>query len=747
MAINFFSVEGEIVNPDKLVIAKAKELIKLIKPGKLPYVKLIECRRPTDQSFETIIIELEVERPQKVVNDIHRIERLSVSFFHDDQTYPEVLALREDFPIVPHRNLREKEFPISLCLYDEPYSEVKLDWEPLGFIERIRQWLALTAKGILHAEDQPLEPLFFWSLKNHLVIPYDLFPNAERMTESLLIKKVKQWTDDITLIAIAEQNDTESDTFGIATVFQCPPQTHGVINHHPSNFSQLCEITSKTGFDLINELRNRLKYLLMTDQLKKYAGKRLVLIISFPKKRTTEGEIEISDIWGFSFDDQIGTIGTDLGIWEVREGYISPLIKHENSKNGGKLRLTLLSPVYSFSREHAAQLNGVSARSNEKIAAIGLGALGSQIFINLIRAGFGEWILIDYDILLPHNLARHALPGTTVGLPKAVALALMANLTIDGDPISKYILENVLNPKYNPEELKKAFTEADIILDTSASIAVARNLSHESDLQARCISVFFTPSGKDLVILAEPPGRDIRLDLLEMQYYRYLINNDVLSDHLHFNSGVVRYANSCRDISSTISQDMVSLHASIASANIKRIINDKLPCISIWRADADSLSVQQYFIKPGQAIDFKVGEWKLMTDELLIKKIYALRKVKLPNETGGVLIGAYDMQRKIIYVADTIPSPPDSKEWPTVYIRGSKGLRLELNRIKNITLDRLTYVGEWHSHPTGSGCKPSQDDRKAFSWLKEIIDIEGLPALMLIMGDRKRFEFFLGQMM
>jgi len=357
MKNSYFPAEGEIIDPDDLNIPKAKELVRLIRPGNLPYVSFMECRRSTNLSSETVVFEVEVERPQRVVNDIHRFERLSASFHHDDQTYPEVLAHREDFPIVSHRNLRENEFPLSLCLYDEPYSEVKLDWEPLGFIERIRQWLALTAKGLLHAEDQPLEPLFFWSLKNHLVIPYDLFPNAERMTESLLIREVKQWTDDITLIIIPDQDDTEPDRFSIATVFQCPPQTHGVINHHPSSFSELCEITSRTGFDLINELRNRLKSLLMTDQLKNYAGKRLVLIISFPKKRSTEGEIEISDIWGFLFDDEIGIIGTALGIWEVREGYISPLIKIEDSKNGGKLRLTLLSPVYSFSRKQSSRFS------------------------------------------------------------------------------------------------------------------------------------------------------------------------------------------------------------------------------------------------------------------------------------------------------------------------------------------------------------------------------------------------------
>ena len=40
--------------------------------------------------------------------------------------------------------------------------------------------------------------------------------------------------------------------------------------------------------------------------------------------------------------------------------------------------------------------------------------------MNLVRSGFGIWTLIDEDELMPHNLARHALPPWCVGMPKAL---------------------------------------------------------------------------------------------------------------------------------------------------------------------------------------------------------------------------------------------------------------------------------------------------------------------------------------
>ena len=57
-----------------------------------------------------------------------------------------------------------------------------------------------------------------------------------------------------------------------------------------------------------------------------------------------------------------------------------------------------------------------------------------------------------------------------------------------------------------------------------------------------------------------------------------------------------------------------------------------------------------------------------------LDKVYAARIKKLPNETGGILVGTYDMQRKIVYVVDCLLAPPDSEEWPTGFIRGFQGL-------------------------------------------------------------------------
>ena len=109
------------------------------------------------------------------------------------------------------------------------------------------------------------------------------------------------------------------------------------------------------------------------------------------------------------------------------------------------------------------------------------------------------------------------------------------------------------------------------------------------------------------------------------------------------------------------------------------------------------------------------------------------------------MIGSYDLQRKFIYVVDTLPSPPDSEEWPTLYIRGSEGIKDEVQRIERLTNGMLTYIGEWHSHPEGCGTQPSDDDRTLFAWIKDHLMMDGLPPLMAIAGEGAQIQWFLSE--
>jgi proteasome lid subunit RPN8/RPN11 len=178
----------------------------------------------------------------------------------------------------------------------------------------------------------------------------------------------------------------------------------------------------------------------------------------------------------------------------------------------------------------------------------------------------------------------------------------------------------------------------------------------------------------------------------------------------------------------------VALHAAIGARAFRAALAAKSASISIWRTNEEDLGVAHLKIVPTEVIEQRVGEWTVVTDRSLLDRVANTRHEKLPNETGGVLVGTHDMQRKILYVVDALPSPPDSAEWPCIYIRGSQGLARRVEEIERITDGQLGYIGEWHSHPGGHDPSPSADDRKVFAWLEEHLNLDGLPATMLTVG-------------
>ena len=743
MSDEFCEIDGEVISASNLTVPKAKDFVNAVENSN--YACLVECRRTTSDD-EIIIFDAKIQVGQKTVHAIKKYERIAVVFEKSDTMMPDVLALRRNFPLVPHVNLRSKELPRSLCLTEQQYSEWKLRWTGPAFVENIRDWLASTAKGKLHAEDQPLEPLLLGS-EEFLVLPHDLFTETVD-SEPLLLSIEDNGNERKTYIAKRPKDGNENPNLFefVAFSFLIEPQTHGIIRRAPTTLFELHEFLENSDADLLRELRSKLKAWKEKNKEKNLLEGRLALIIRMPKTRDKDSVSETIELRAFLTFETIKEVGVEIGLWDESEGSIGYLIPIDYNKVGQQIRVGMLNPVSSLSRENAAQFNNLLPQSSRKIAAVGLGALGSQVFMNLIRAGYGKWILIDKDFLLPHNLSRHALPGVFIGGAKSRWMAEVANHTIDGDPIADWIVADILNPLESSETLQKvkgAFNTAEIILDASASVPVARHLVLDVDSSARRISLFLNPQGTDVTVLAEDSERKTTLDSLEMQYYRHLINESCLKGHLEVNYGRIRYAPSCRDVSSTIPQDFVALQAAICSRAIHQLTSNEQASLSIWRTEEEQINVQRYAFPVRNSIRCKIGKWTVCTDEGFIAKVQEARAKKLPNETGGVLVGSYDMQRKIVYVADCLPSPPDSEEWPTLYIRGCQGLRSQIEKIQQITVNELQYIGEWHSHPPGCSVKPSQDDLQVFDWLSNYMKVDGLPPLMLIVGDRRKHAFYL----
>lgn len=714
-------------------------LIAYLQSGLDPYVNLVAVEvKDSAPGIETVIFDLKVERPNNVVADIRYEERVAVQFDEKDTDHPEVLALRDDFPTLPHTNLRSEPKPISLCLYDRPFDDIRMTWTPEAFVHRIQEWFSKSAVGALHDQNQPLEPFLPLSLPK-LVLPEDFFSKLNEEHPSFHeIFRMGEESSPTYIVHTARTSDKEFPSV-VGCHFVTPEVTHGVINKLTGNFGDLNEILSKIGFDLPGKVREQLlswhkKGFLSSGLLKA----RLSIMLTVPHRRDREGAVEQIHPWVFVTEVVISELGKQLGIWDCIPGKkdeVGLLLPPDLSKNAKDLALFHWVPIAPFSKEIARKMNGNN--TTEIVGAIvGLGALGGYVAINLARSGYGKWTYIDSDVLLPHNFSRHVAFGKfNVGSSKARVVSDLANAVVNDNTYSKFHIGDVLSSD-DKAGIEAELLNCDVIIDCTASVPATRSLSLDfKNVTKRRVALFLTPDGKNLVMMAEPADRSIPIDSIEMQYLRALCEHPELKGHLNFDLSKNRYARTCGDVSGVIPNDLVALHAAIASSQIKDLDKNNGSVLSIWSGNPETMEFKKTDIQLASCLEMVEDDWTVVVDEGLVKKLKSLRESKLPNETGGSLVGTFDFSRKRIYVVDTLPTPSDSVESRTEFIRGEVGNSAQLERVQKLTANQLFYLGEWHSHPRGIEAIPSGTDEILFKILESKMHLAGIPAVMLIVGD------------
>jgi len=732
MSEGYFLAPGVEAAIEQMVVPKAQQLAAFLASRAHPCARLVGLRfSAASDRAEAVVFDVDVEVGQEPVHGILPVERVAVSFRASDLNWPEVLALRMDFPRdVSHLFPTPDDTPCSLCLYEDSYDELKLAWTAPRIVERIRFWLRETSRGTLHAPDQPVERLFAGRYES-LVLPPSLFSVGAIQPMRISVARCDSGVQGSVYIA-SETDAADPGTGFVATVFAAPPSAQGAIRLPPQDLFELDTMTRSAGLDLLHDLRTRIRE---WHHNGKVLQSRMILVIVFPKTRGAGSPVEVSDIWAFALVVTVAEIGQALALWQVdSQGVIGHLIGAKLERaSASKISVKLLNPHFALTRGGAAAASGFCPDAR-RIVAIGIGALGSQIVGNLIRTGYGLWQFVDEDVLLPHNTARHELPYGMVGLSKVRAMTEWSNALLS-EPVTKEgIVADVLNPGDQADALESALQEGDVIADFSASVAVARHLARDVTASARRVTAFLNPTGTDMVVLAEDTQRRAPIDCVEMQYYRALLKEPKLANHLATPLGRIRTGRSCRDVSTVLSGDLVSLHAALASRGIRNALAQDEARIAIWSTDTD-LSTSAIQIQVAPAVEVKRSGYRLFTDKELIGQLRALRAEKLPLETGGVLLGSWDLQRRIVYVVAMIPSPVDSEECPDSYVRGCEGLLLAVREAEERTGGQIRYVGEWHSHPDGYSSNPSDHDHDLLAWLHNHVGKEGLPPVMLIVGE------------
>ena len=329
-------------------------------------------------------------------------------------------------------------------------------------------------------------------------------------------------------------------------------------------------------------------------------------------------------------------------------------------------------------------------------------------------------------------MIRHIAKDVHIGKSKVDVVKEIVDLNYRSEKKSVAIHAKI-NDLENPL-VQEAINNAELLVDVTTSVEVARDLSKAVKL-ARIVSVFITPSGEDAVLLFEDKERKNRVDTLEAQYYRAILNNEWGEKHLKKHLGAFKTGGGCRDISMIISDELVKLHSAILARQIRLGRPNSQAQIKVWSLDDSTGQINSHIIEvsPSKKEILQNG-WTIIYDDFIQQKLSAIRSKELPNETGGIILGYIDQKLKSIYIVDVCEAPHDSIATPTTFIRGSEGLSEYIGLCSEKTAKIVRYIGDWHSHPDHVSTRPSSLDKLLLTDLKNKIDDPDDPVLMAIIN-------------
>lgn len=692
-------IKGSVVRGEQLRLARAQSIYM----AALRHSRTVDVScRINSKGDEIILMRLVgLEVPDEPVYDIREEEDVAVICHKEDDTIPEVYALREDFPVeLPHSNARPFAHPVSLCVSDVTFADIRPQFNAYDFIGSIRRWFSLNSINLLHEENRPLE-VFFAAHEVCCLLntpddanPYIRYIKKTKVSSTL--EFVEKGKASHYLIWLPTQK-----TF--ARNFARIPQTIGDIRN----------IKSTPNLTLTESL--------LLTLTKTVAGKSNLplAVLVFITQKSKNNRKESHNLF------LIKTICTPREI-VAKKIKLSEQAFEEWFYNQSLEVLLMLGMI---TRHENAINNGVSDAFN-KVTVVGTGTLGSAVIDHFIREGCSEEVaIVDYDILFPHNLSRHTLNTDKVMTSKVRSIKdayrgiFYQKLTV--------VEGNIF--KLTPNDKERLFKGTQLVMDLSTSIAVERVFARDDSDYRRCTS-FLNPKGDEIVLLMEDLDRNHRLDLLEMDYYRNLIVDDKFSHHLEQTDKVRTNSFSCRSESMILNYENVRVLSAIVSRQIRKYYAQGQSCLNIWHIDSENGTVSSL---PMAITDYHkkvIGNVQVYVSKAVEEEIEALALASPEKETGGCLFGSYDRDHNSIYVYYMVEAPEDSIQTPVSFVRGFKGLTKEYERITALTYHQVRYLGEWHSHPNMSN-SPSGTDKKQFEELLAEQQSQDLPFVQMIHGN------------
>lgn len=203
------------------------------------------------------------------------------------------------------------------------------------------------------------------------------------------------------------------------------------------------------------------------------------------------------------------------------------LLFFANSKNEKPISLKYIANDYEIKK----RIDIHDKVLEKKIVVIGLGSIGSRVTVDLARAGFKKFLLVDDDIMMPFNVIRHELTYTNVGEYKVNALKTLIEKEINEDAVVETSTLAMTGQESTTSTNKfiEDCSDASLIIDCTADDSLLLMLSKMTkDNNIPLISGTVIPGGLGNIVLIKK-SKDVDIESILSSYYKWVENKTIFA--------------------------------------------------------------------------------------------------------------------------------------------------------------------------------------------------------------------------
>lgn len=659
--------------------------------------------------------------------------------------YPHLLSAHKRWIGTPH-----VQWGKSICLY----LSVEAEWNPsdgiLGFLDRLRKWLAAAAKGELDPQGAPVHPPTVYNTAGKpMFIPRVDTPKVGD-SPWIGLATLEAHGDrryDITgWKALADITDEDLVTPPFAAAILLP---RAMPLEFPEHLAPLLEEFLKADVPLRSLVRLLWLFSRFSD------GEHLPVVVGTPMRGIRGDEplqhlavwrIEAEDVESFALaiPDESDTAETA----KVRARLRELMVKWSSTAKVDWCPVREARPEVTRPRDEGSPVQWWKGKTVE---VWGCGALGGKVAEHLCRADVGRLVLRDNSKVAPGVLGRQNFEDDDIGDGKAHALAARLKRILPNlDVIAEWT-----NLTVSPGADTDWSNRADVVFDVTAAPAVSKRLEMLRARQRTSASLVGMMIGyqarNGLVTTARPDATGGTADAVRKakitaarkpalrEYANEFWPDPPRTDPFLPEPG-------CSSPTFTGSDAEVNALASTmflaATEQLARGRTDMTATfVSLPAAHTPGRTVTLAF-EPDFVLDDAFGGYQVRFAASATAEMQAWvrRSERLApgSETGGVLFGERDDALQVLWISDVLGPPPDSKASPEGFVCGTEGVDEAAAVISKRSRDASRPVGMWHTHP-GRDPVPSPTD---FEGMAEIIGStdRSLPKQLLVIvggnGDR-----------